>query len=300
VIDAAPARAGPSLEALRRGDGDAWEAVAREFGPRLLAVARRFLTDPQTAQDCLQEALVRAYESIGRFEERSALSTWLHRIVVNEALMILRSRRRRPEESLDDLLPVFDESGHRLPSGPTARDPEDMASDEQSMEIVREAIDRLPDSYRMVLLLRDLEELSTEETARLLDASPGAVKVRLHRARAALKTLLERPAGKPSTPAWERVSRRISGAITGHVPFLITCREFEDFIVGFLDGTLTGRERALFEIHLRTCRVCRHYLVRYRRTVELGRLCREEDVPLPSDAPRRLIAAIALARSRPT
>ena len=93
------------IRKLRDGDEIAYEAMIRSHGPRMLAVARRFMRDEDEAQDVVQEAFVAAFRSLGSFREGSLLSTWLHRIVVNAALMRLRTRRRRPEESIDELLP---------------------------------------------------------------------------------------------------------------------------------------------------------------------------------------------------
>src|SRR5512135_3173100 len=98
---------GELVARLRAGDGAAFESVVRSHGPRLLAVARRFLRNEQDAQDALQDAFLSAFRSIDGFQGEARLSTWLHRIVVNAALMKLRSRKGRTEEPIDDLLPQF-------------------------------------------------------------------------------------------------------------------------------------------------------------------------------------------------
>lgn len=287
------------LERLRRGDEDAWEEVVRAHGARLLSVARRIVRDDHLAQDCLQNALVQAFLKIGTFEERAALTTWLHRIVVNSALMALRSRKLRGEESLDDLLPTFDEYEHRISErGPDAPTPEELLQRADAREVVERAIDALPDGHRMVLLLRDFEELSIQEVAELMQLTANAVKIRLHRARAALKTLLERPPRPAGAPARSRLGARIAGIAGRYLPLMITCRKFEGFITDYLEGSLTGRERLLFEIHVRTCRKCRTYLKRYQQTLALGQsVCRKDDESLPPEVPPRLVAAIARARS---
>jgi hypothetical protein len=99
------------LEGLRRGENGAFETLVRQYGSRLLAVARRLLGNEHDAQDVLQEAFLSAFKAIDQFTGNAKLSTWLHRIVVNAALMKLRGRRRRPEESIEDLLPHLDERG---------------------------------------------------------------------------------------------------------------------------------------------------------------------------------------------
>jgi RNA polymerase sigma-70 factor (ECF subfamily) len=180
------------LAALRRGDPRAYETLVRTFAPKLLAVSRRIVRDEEDARDAVQEAFVNAWKGLPRFAEGSRLSTWLHRIAVNAALMKLRSRRRHPEEPIEDLLPTFVEDGHQTrPSEPWS-EPADLALDrEQLQALVRQAIDRLPETYRLVLLLRDIEGLDTAETAEVLGVTENAVKLRLHRARQALRTLLD-------------------------------------------------------------------------------------------------------------
>jgi RNA polymerase sigma-70 factor (ECF subfamily) len=180
------------VDALRSGDPAAYEQLVRSQGGPMLAVARRLLRNDDDAKDAVQEAFISAYRGIGRFERGSRLSTWLHRIVVNAALMKLRSRKRRPEESIDDHLPTYEANGHlSRPIEPWPLPADELLAREDVRLAVRAAIDRLPENYRNVLLLRDIEGLDTEEVARMLDVTPNAVKIRLHRARLALRALLD-------------------------------------------------------------------------------------------------------------
>ena len=184
------------IERLRRGDSDAYETVVRRFGPRLLATAKRLMKSEDDACEVLQEAYVSAFRAIDRFDEGARLSTWLHRIVVNAALMRLRSRRRRPEDAIEDLLPNFDETGHFAESpNDWGENAEALLERKQTCTQVRAAIAKLPESYRTVLMLRDIEGLDTDEAADALGMTANAVKVRLHRARQALRTLIEREMG---------------------------------------------------------------------------------------------------------
>jgi RNA polymerase sigma-70 factor, ECF subfamily len=180
------------LSALRAGEDSAYEELVHQHAGRLLAVARRFLRNPEDAQDVVQEAFISAFRSLDRFEGTARLSTWLHRIVVNAALMKLRSRRRAPEESIEDLLPKFLEDGHQAQAsqewGVTG---EEALHQAQIQQKVRQCIDQLPESYRLVLILRDIEEVDTEEAARIMGITANAVKIRLHRARQALRGLLD-------------------------------------------------------------------------------------------------------------
>jgi len=185
------------VDALLAGDERAFERLVREQGPRLLAVCRRILRNEEDARDAVQDALLSACRALGKFQRGSLLTTWLHRIAVNCCLMRLRTRTRKPEDPIEDLLPQFDETGHQvLPSRGWRKSPEEMFDQAETGQIVREEIDRLPESYRTVLILRDLEELSTEETARQLEISSSAVKTRLHRARQALRGLLDARVGR--------------------------------------------------------------------------------------------------------
>jgi RNA polymerase sigma-70 factor, ECF subfamily len=179
------------LARLRRGDEAAFELLIRTFGGRLLAVARRFVRNEEDARDVVQTAYLSAFKSLDAFEGGCQLSTWLHRIVVNAALMKLRSRRRKPEESIEHLLPAFQEDGHHVEQFSDWAIPADeLIQRHQERTMVRACIDRLPDQYRTVLLLRDIEERPTKEVAEMLATTAVAVKVRLHRARQALSTLL--------------------------------------------------------------------------------------------------------------
>lgn len=177
---------------LQAGDSGAFEALVRQHSMPLLCVARRFLRSEEDARDAVQDAFISAYKSIARFGSNSRLSTWLHRILVNACLMRLRTQRRHPEEDIEAYLPRFAEDGHQVePSAAWDESADAMVEREEVRGIVRAAIDRLPEQYRIVLLLRDIEEMTTEETAEALGITANAVKIRLHRARQALRTLLD-------------------------------------------------------------------------------------------------------------
>lgn len=177
---------------LRAGESAAYTELLSAYSGRMLAVARRFLRNDEDAHDAMQDAFLSAFRSIDRFEGGSRLSTWLHRIQVNACLMKLRTKRRKPEESIEDLLPRFSSDGHPAEPAVLWKETSERALERQeTRDLVRRAIDRLPESYRTILVLRDIEDLGTDETATLLSISPNAVKIRLHRARQALRTLLD-------------------------------------------------------------------------------------------------------------
>jgi RNA polymerase sigma-70 factor, ECF subfamily len=186
------------VERLRSQDEAACEELVRAHSGRLLSVARRMLRNEEDARDAVQEGFVSAFRAIQRFNGDCRLSTWLHRIVVNAALMKIRTRSRRPEESIEDMLPRFLEDGHHAEPTSDWGSANRLLEQRETRERVRAAIQQLPESYRTVLMLRDIEELDTAETAQLLGLTPNTVKIRLHRARQALAKVLEpafRPAG---------------------------------------------------------------------------------------------------------
>jgi RNA polymerase sigma-70 factor, ECF subfamily len=180
------------LGLVRAGNKFATERFIRLNAAWMLAVARRYLKDEGLAEDCVQESLLSALRNLDKFEQRCEVKTWLHRIVVNYCLMKLRSALRAQEQPIDHLLPEFDANGGRVetPWSQVAT-PDEALEQRQMSALVRTKISELPDGYRIVLLLRDIEELSTQEVAELLGLSGAAVKVRLHRARSALKKLIE-------------------------------------------------------------------------------------------------------------
>src|SRR5262245_948671 len=177
---------------LKAHDERAYETAVRVHGARLLAVARRFLRDERDAQEVVQDAFLSAFRSIDRFQGDSKLSTWLHRIAVNAALQRLRTKKHRADAPIDDLLPSFTEDGHLAsPVHAWIEKPASASAEEENSALVRSAIGRLPEPYRLVLLLRDVEGLDTAETAKILGIEESAARVRLHRARLALRSLLD-------------------------------------------------------------------------------------------------------------
>ena len=180
------------LARLRAGDADAFAYFVRQHTTRMLTLARGFLRREEDAADAVQDAFLAAFKSLQRFEGNSTLGTWLHRIVVNTCLMKLRSDSRRKTYSIEELLPKFDDTGHHAqPVSPWVENGyERMASAETNAQ-VRNCIEQLPDDYRTVLIMRDIDQLDTEQTATILGINQGLVKTRLHRARQALRTLLD-------------------------------------------------------------------------------------------------------------
>jgi len=191
---AAPAEAELVRRASQR-DEAAIRAIIQVHNRRLYRVARSIVRDDSEAEDVLQEAYFRAFSAIVDFRGESSLTTWLTRIVLNEALQ--RARRRidvpaTPEtlaaDRLADIIP-FPLSGQNLV------DPERATSQREICRLLEQAIDKLPEEFRTVLIARAIEGLSIEDTAELYDIRPETVKTRLHRARKLLKSSLEEHLG---------------------------------------------------------------------------------------------------------
>jgi RNA polymerase sigma-70 factor (ECF subfamily) len=185
------------LAGLRAGNADAHEAFVRAYAGRVKAVAERYLRNEDDANDVVQETFLAAFKALPNFEGKSQLSTWLHRIAVNAALMKLRTKTRRGEGQLSDeegeeLLPKFVGLGaHATPQRAFAEVTCTGLERDETCAHVRRSIDQLPELYRTALLLRDIEELENEEVAERLGITVNAAKIRVHRARQMLRTLLE-------------------------------------------------------------------------------------------------------------
>ena len=176
------------LDGLRAGNDNAYEELIRTYGGSMLSMVRRIVKQEEDAHDCLQEAFIQAFRKLHTFEGRSSLKTWLHRLAINMALMKVRSRNRKEELALEDWMSEFDGLNERIePDWEFSESVETLVLRNSTCTLVKQSIDALPDQYRIVLILRDIEGYDTEEVASLLETSAGAIKTRLHRARAALK-----------------------------------------------------------------------------------------------------------------
>jgi len=179
------------LTALRAGDPGAFEQMLRANGSWMLGLARRILGDDAEAEDAVQDACLCAFRALDAFRGQASLETWLHRIVVNAALMRLRTRRRRDEALLDGPVGApFSERGRAPRFADGSFGPEGELERAEVLSLVRRGVEGLPPAYRAVLVLRDVEGLSMPEVADLLDLSVAGAKSRLHRARQALRVRL--------------------------------------------------------------------------------------------------------------
>ncbi|HMD32307.1 MAG TPA: sigma-70 family RNA polymerase sigma factor [Candidatus Acidoferrales bacterium] len=174
------------------GNHDALEALFSNLSPALYQTALRLVGTPEEAEDVLQEGMLSAYRNLRRFEGRSQFSTWLTRIVINAALMRLRSRRSRPAVSLDERLADDDEMTFADQFPDTAPNPEQVASRRELEDLLRHNLQTLSPVLRSAFILREMEGFSTEEAAEELGISQGTLKARLHRAKRQLARLVGR------------------------------------------------------------------------------------------------------------
>ena len=184
-----------SLKALRDGDRAEFARLVEEYSPMIYRLGLKMLNNPQDAEDILQETFIKAYKHIGKFDGRSSISTWLYRIATNEALMSLR--KKRPETVSFDIPSTYEtEPQEPLQIVDWCCLPEEEFLTAEGRMRLDEAAEQLPDSLRVVFVLRDIEGLSTRETAEVLDISEMAVKTRLSRARLRLREDLSTYFGK--------------------------------------------------------------------------------------------------------
>lgn len=183
------------LASLRRGEVGALEALAERYGSKIYRLAFGVTRNQADAEEVLQDVLLTLARKGESFEGRSALGSWLYRITTNAALNKRRGKRLELETPLEDLLPTFKADGHRAGDrtfilADWSQNPEEELLSGERRRVLERAIDSLPDHYRVVLVLRDVEGLSNESVAEVLDESVPSVKSRLHRARMVLREQL--------------------------------------------------------------------------------------------------------------
>jgi RNA polymerase sigma-70 factor, ECF subfamily len=197
------------VDRVRSGESGLYELLMRRYNQRVYRVIRSVLTDNNEAEDVLQEAWVRAYEHLDQFEKRASFSTWVTKIAYYEALARSRKSKR--------WTPLEDPEGEIMPEAerqqPLAETPEAQAMRAQLGRMLQAAVDELPESYRCVFILREVEHLNTSETAECLGLSEEAVKTRLHRSRALLRRDLEGRAGPAIEGAYSFLGERCDRSV---------------------------------------------------------------------------------------
>ena len=210
------------VDRVRAGDTALYEIIMRRYNQRLYRVARAILRDDAESEDVMQEAYVRAYQHLDQFAGRAPFSTWLTRIAVHEALARLRSRKRNAqlsetEEDGDLLMNVVEPSPG----------PEDNASIKEASEFLEAAVLELPEQYRHVVILRDIEDMSTAETAAVLDLTEENVKVRLHRGRSMARNWLLSKIGAGAKEAFPFMGARCDRVVAAVFARLAIERGFD-------------------------------------------------------------------------
>jgi RNA polymerase sigma-70 factor, ECF subfamily len=212
VKEAAPQPADPLDEAelvrrARARDGMAFRIIMERNNRRLYRIARSILRNDSEAEDVVQETYVKAYIHLGWFRGDARLATWLARITMHEALG--RVRRRRPTVALDSFEPELSQAQIiQFPQIAGQEDPERTMAQRQILHLVEQALDNLPEIFRIVFMTRLIEGMSIEETAELLGLKPETVKTRLHRARELLRDQLDKQIGPIFTEAFPFAGRR--------------------------------------------------------------------------------------------
>jgi len=215
----------PEAELVRlacRGRGEAFRVLMQRCNQPLFRTARSVMRDESEAEDVLQEAYVRAFQKLDDFRGESSLLTWLTRIVLNEARDRLRKRRTMVEL---DAVEQAQEAGQVLvfPSGQAAGDPERDAARAEARRLLEHAVDELPEAFRLVFILREVDGRSVEETADSLGVLPATVKTRLHRARRMLR---------------ESLDAKLASALDGAFPFLdARCGRITEAVLARLQAT---------------------------------------------------------------
>jgi RNA polymerase sigma-70 factor, ECF subfamily len=185
------------IERLRTGEVAALETLMERYTDRVYRLARGVTRNAADAEEVAQDVFLRLYRKIDGFDGRAALGTWIYRITVNLALNKRRGKAKELEVSIEDDLPTFKPDGHRegdrsFVLADWSRTPEEELLSGEARAVLSRALDGLPDTYRTVLVLRDVEGLSSEEAAEVVGESIASVKSRLHRARMALRERLTR------------------------------------------------------------------------------------------------------------
>jgi RNA polymerase sigma-70 factor, ECF subfamily len=199
------------VERVLSGETGLYELLMRRYNQRLYRVIRSVVTDDSEAEDILQESWVRAYQHLDQFAGRASFATWVTRIAFYEALARKRKSRR--------MMPLEDEAGEIMPEvnrcEPAQATPEAQAIRSELRQTLRTAVDGLPETYRSVFVLREVEQLNTAETAECLGLSEEAVKTRLHRSRALLRRNLEDRIGPAMAEAYTFLGSRCDRIVAG-------------------------------------------------------------------------------------
>jgi RNA polymerase sigma-70 factor (ECF subfamily) len=176
---------------FQAGNLDAYDKIVELYQKRIYALSFNLMRNQMDAQDVAQEVLLTLFKKIHTFQGKSAFSSWVYRITLNSSYMKLRSKKKEPKISIDDLLPSFNSTGFQQEKiQDWSENTESLLFTNETREIISKAVGLLPEKEKVVFLLRDVEGLSTEKVSEVLDLTIPAVKSRLHRARLFLRKKL--------------------------------------------------------------------------------------------------------------
>jgi RNA polymerase sigma-70 factor (ECF subfamily) len=237
------------LPRLKQGEPKAYEELVRTYSARLLSCAMRILGNAEDARDAVQETLISAWKKIHQFEGTASLYTWLHRIAVNACLARLRSTRSKNEIPLADDERVLVSGMEARPITGSESGP-DLEKRTAMRHAIQRALNKIPEEFRVVLLLRDVEELSSKETAEQLGVTDALVRQRLHRARTIMAEML-----RPELCAGPG----------------LTCGGRMDLLLDYIDNALPGDLQQPVHDHIHGCPACSNLVSTYRSTIGVPR-----------------------------
>lgn len=176
---------------LQQGSPAAFEELVEKYARRLYSVSLRILRNKQDAEDAVQEAFLKVFESIDSFREDATLYTWLYKIATNQSLMKVRERSKKQVVSIETYLPRFEYGQHTETIEDWKALPDLALETKELEEFFERCLDELPEEYRLAYILKDVEKLSEEDVCRILDVSKAAMKNRVHRARLVIRKRIE-------------------------------------------------------------------------------------------------------------
>ena len=176
---------------LQNGNLDAYDKLAEIYQKKIYGLSFHLTRNQMDAQDVTQEVLLTLFRKINMFQGKSAFSSWVYRITVNASYMRLRSKKKEPNVSIDELMPSFNSAGFQQEKiQDWSENTESLLFTKETRDVINKAVDLLPEKEKVVFLLRDVEGLSSEKAGEILDLTVPAVKSRLHRARLFLRKKL--------------------------------------------------------------------------------------------------------------
>ncbi|MEC8956934.1 MAG: sigma-70 family RNA polymerase sigma factor [Nitrospinota bacterium] len=176
---------------LQNGNLEAYDKLAKIYQKKIYGLSFNLTRNQMDAQDVTQEVLLTLFRKINMFQGKSAFSSWVYRISINASYMKLRSKKKEPNVSIDELMPTFNGAGFQQEKiQDWSENTESLIFTKETRDVINKAVNLLPEKEKVVFLLRDVEGLSSEKTGEILDLTVSAVKSRLHRARLFLRKKL--------------------------------------------------------------------------------------------------------------